>query len=158
MGNSQICVTGLTSGAPCSPPSRTLRAASGGGLQPPLTAAARDAFEVSGRDEETAPFTEPRNFVAEVDLLQDLSGILVFFISPGQPCFQVQRLQPQDDAEGHGELHRRCGNFCGLRHGKARLAGRDSFGLAGAASVGGASTPRLPACRAVVGRRRVTDD
>ena len=95
MGNSQICVTGLTSGAPCSPPSRTLRAASGGGLQPPLTAAARDAFEVSGRDEETAPFTEPRNFVAEVDLLQDLSGILVFLISPGQPCFQVQRLQPQ---------------------------------------------------------------
>ena len=40
--------------APCSPPSSTLRAASGGGLRPCLTAAARVAWKASGRDEETA--------------------------------------------------------------------------------------------------------
>jgi hypothetical protein len=36
--------------APCSPPSRPLRAASGGGLRPVLTAAARDATLSIGRD------------------------------------------------------------------------------------------------------------
>ena len=41
--------------APCSPPSRPLRAASGGGLRPVLTAAARGATANPGRDEETAP-------------------------------------------------------------------------------------------------------
>jgi hypothetical protein len=41
--------------APCSPWSSTLRAASGGGLRPCLTNAARDARTISGRDEETAP-------------------------------------------------------------------------------------------------------
>ncbi|MDR3539233.1 MAG: integrase core domain-containing protein [Acetobacteraceae bacterium] len=46
--------------APCSPPSRTLRAASGGGLRLPvtcgqaLTAAPLGTGEVAGRDEETA--------------------------------------------------------------------------------------------------------
>src|SRR5690348_14245859 len=40
--------------APCSPPSRSLRAAFGGGLRPTLTAAARDADQSAGRDEETA--------------------------------------------------------------------------------------------------------
>src|ERR1700721_2764408 len=40
--------------APCSPPSRSLRAASGGGLRPTLTAAARGARQSAGRDEETA--------------------------------------------------------------------------------------------------------
>jgi len=39
---------------PCSPPSRTLRAADGGGLRPSLTAAARDVTARAGRDEETA--------------------------------------------------------------------------------------------------------
>lgn len=39
---------------PCSPPSSTLRAGSAGGLAPCLTAAARGACKVSGRDEETA--------------------------------------------------------------------------------------------------------
>ena len=41
--------------ASCSPPSRTLRAACGGGLRPSLTAAARAARASAGRDEETAP-------------------------------------------------------------------------------------------------------
>src|SRR6266481_7378234 len=40
--------------APCSPPSRSLRAASGGGLRPTLTAAARGVRQSAGRDEETA--------------------------------------------------------------------------------------------------------
>jgi hypothetical protein len=40
--------------APCSPPSRPLRGASGGGLRPVLTAAARAAVRSSGRDGETA--------------------------------------------------------------------------------------------------------
>jgi hypothetical protein len=43
--------------ASCSPSSRTLRAASGGGLErtrPSLTAAPRDASRRSGRDEKTA--------------------------------------------------------------------------------------------------------
>jgi hypothetical protein len=42
--------------APCSPPSRTLRAAHGGGLggpRPSLTAAPRGAWKCSGRDEKT---------------------------------------------------------------------------------------------------------
>src|ERR1700712_3111858 len=39
--------------APCSPPSRTLRAR--GGLRPSLTAAARGACRTSGRGKETAP-------------------------------------------------------------------------------------------------------
>jgi transposase len=39
---------------PCSPPSRPLRAACGGGLRPVLTAAARGALRKSGRDGETA--------------------------------------------------------------------------------------------------------
>jgi hypothetical protein len=41
--------------APCSPPSRPLRAASGGGLRPALTAAARGAIRNRGRDGETVP-------------------------------------------------------------------------------------------------------
>ncbi len=36
---------------PCSRPSRALRAACGGGLRPPLTAAARGARNHTGRDE-----------------------------------------------------------------------------------------------------------
>ena len=40
--------------ASCSPPSRTLRAAAGGGLRPSLTATARAAQRRSGRDEKTA--------------------------------------------------------------------------------------------------------
>src|SRR5215469_12745680 len=47
--------------APCSPPSRPLRAASGGGLRPVLTAAARGATLTAGRDEETVPPVEQRN-------------------------------------------------------------------------------------------------
>ena len=39
--------------ASCSPPSRTLRAACGGGLRPSLTAAARDAHIASGRGGKT---------------------------------------------------------------------------------------------------------
>ncbi len=39
---------------PCSLPSSTLRAGSAGGLRPCLTATARDTWDVSGRDEETA--------------------------------------------------------------------------------------------------------
>ena len=46
--------------APCLPPSRTLRAASGGGLRPSLTAAAPDARGNPGRDEETAPFNRTK--------------------------------------------------------------------------------------------------
>jgi hypothetical protein len=45
---------------PCSPPSRTLRAAFGGGLWPSLTAAVRGAREMSGRDEETAPLSRTK--------------------------------------------------------------------------------------------------
>ncbi len=41
--------------APCSPPSRPLRAAFGGGLRPVLTAAARGATANPGRDEENGP-------------------------------------------------------------------------------------------------------
>src|SRR5438552_17303618 len=41
--------------APCSPPSRPLRAASGGGLRPALTAAARGAIRNRGQDGETVP-------------------------------------------------------------------------------------------------------
>jgi hypothetical protein len=40
--------------APCSPPSSTLRVGSADGLRPCLTAPARDALELSGRDEEKA--------------------------------------------------------------------------------------------------------
>src|SRR5262249_60728534 len=43
-----------TSRAPCSRSSRPLRAASGGGLRPALTSAARGAPSSRGRDEETA--------------------------------------------------------------------------------------------------------
>jgi hypothetical protein len=46
--------------APCSPPSRTLRAASGGGLRPSLTVAPRGAWGNTGRDEETAPFSRTK--------------------------------------------------------------------------------------------------
>src|ERR1700690_3439434 len=41
--------------APCSPPSRPLRAASGGGLRPALTAAARGGAWDRGRGGETGP-------------------------------------------------------------------------------------------------------
>src|SRR5260370_26253340 len=46
--------------ASCSPPSRTLRAASGGGLWPSLTATVRGALGRSGRDEETAPVSRTK--------------------------------------------------------------------------------------------------
>ena len=54
--------------APCSPPSMTLRAASGGRLRPSLTAAARGALLTPGRDGETAPVsrTEKRYQVGSV--------------------------------------------------------------------------------------------
>ena len=57
--------------APCSPPSRPLRAASGGGLRPVLTAAARGATLSAGRDEETAPSVEPRNCTRYHTILQN---------------------------------------------------------------------------------------
>jgi len=41
--------------APCSPPSSTLRVGCADGLRPCLTAPARDALGLSGRDEETGP-------------------------------------------------------------------------------------------------------
>ena len=47
--------------APCLRPSSPLRAASGGGLRPGSTDAARAAFGKAGRDEETALPTEQRN-------------------------------------------------------------------------------------------------
>src|ERR1700746_3545891 len=50
----------LTRVAPRSPPSRTLRAACGGGLRPSLTAAAPDAQALSGRGEETGPFSRTK--------------------------------------------------------------------------------------------------
>src|ERR1700730_1971715 len=53
--------------APCSPPSRSLRAASGGGLRPTLTAAARGARQSAGRDKETAT---PSNKETEVRALR----------------------------------------------------------------------------------------
>ena len=46
--------------APCSPPSRPLRAACGGGLRPVLTAAVRGVTLNLGRDEETTPRAEQR--------------------------------------------------------------------------------------------------
>ena len=57
--------------APCSPPSRPRRAASGGGLRPVLTAAARGATLTSGRDEETASAIEQRNFARYRIFLQN---------------------------------------------------------------------------------------
>ena len=48
--------------APCSPLSRPRRAASGGGLRPVLTAAARGVTLNLGRDEETAAGVEQRNY------------------------------------------------------------------------------------------------
>ncbi len=42
------------------PPSRTLRAACGGGLRPSLTADPRGALSLSGRDEETASFSRTK--------------------------------------------------------------------------------------------------
>ena len=50
---------------PCSPPSRTLRAAYGGGLRPSWTAAALGASGKLGRDKETASFsrTKKRHWV-----------------------------------------------------------------------------------------------
>jgi hypothetical protein len=57
--------------APCSPPSRPLRAAYGGGLRPVLTAAARGATLIAGRDEETAPSVEQRNCTRYQILLQN---------------------------------------------------------------------------------------
>jgi hypothetical protein len=50
-----------TSLVSCSPPSRPLRAACGGGLRPVLTAAAGAALQESGRDGETGPSVELRN-------------------------------------------------------------------------------------------------
>lgn len=55
--------------APCSPPSRPLRAASGGGPRPVLTAAARGAIPNPGRDEETAPSGRTKKRLWLVDLL-----------------------------------------------------------------------------------------
>jgi hypothetical protein len=57
--------------APCSPPSRPLRAACGGGLRPVLTAAVRGVTLNLGRDEETAPRVEQRNYARCQTLLQN---------------------------------------------------------------------------------------
>ena len=56
---------------PCSPPSRPLRAASGGGLRLVLTSAARGLTLNSGRDEETASLVEQRNSTRYQTLLQN---------------------------------------------------------------------------------------
>jgi len=57
--------------APCSPPSRPLRAASGGGLWPVLTVAVRGVTLNLGRDEETAPGVEQRNYARCQTFLQN---------------------------------------------------------------------------------------
>ena len=57
--------------APCSPPSRPLRAAFGGGLRPVLTAAVRGATLSAGRDEETVPSVEQRNCTRYRTFLQN---------------------------------------------------------------------------------------
>jgi hypothetical protein len=57
--------------APCSPLSRPLRAASGGGLRPVLTAAVRGVTLDLGRDEETAPPVEQRNYARCQTYLQN---------------------------------------------------------------------------------------
>jgi len=57
--------------APCSPLSRPLRAASGGGLRPVLTAAVRGVTLDLGRDEETAPPVEQRNYARCQTFLQN---------------------------------------------------------------------------------------
>src|SRR5215831_18871048 len=57
--------------APCSPLSRPLRAASGGGLRPVLTAAVRGVTLDLGRDEETAPPVEQRNYACCQTYLQN---------------------------------------------------------------------------------------
>ena len=59
--------------APCSPPSRPLRAAGGGGLRPVLTAAVRGVTLNLGRDEETTPRVEQRNYARLPDLFAEFS-------------------------------------------------------------------------------------
>src|ERR1700753_2234301 len=53
-------VPALTRMVPRSPPSRTLRAACGGGLRPSLTAPTPDTHALSGRGEETAPISRTK--------------------------------------------------------------------------------------------------
>ncbi len=62
--------------APCSRPSMPLRAASGGGRRPALTAPARGAFQKSGRDEET-PFSRTKKHPCSYGsaILQNLTHI-----------------------------------------------------------------------------------
>ena len=59
--------------APCSPPSRPLRAAYGGGLRPVLTAAVRGVTLNLGRDEETAPKGRTKKLRSLPDLFAELS-------------------------------------------------------------------------------------
>ena len=67
--------------APCAPPSRPLRAASGGGVRPVLTAAARGATLNAGRDEETAPSVEQRNCTRYLIILQNFSDTTTEFLT-----------------------------------------------------------------------------
>src|ERR1700742_2870179 len=53
-------VPALTRMVPRSPPSRTRRAACGGGLRPSLTAPTPDTHALSGRGEETAPISRTK--------------------------------------------------------------------------------------------------
>ena len=73
--------------APCSPPSRPLRAACGGGLRPVLTAAARGATLSLGRDEETVPSVEQRNCTRYRTFLQNFPDtteyLLIFRVNFG---------------------------------------------------------------------------
>ena len=60
--------------APCSPPSRTLRAGCAGRLRQSLTAVPRGAATISGRDEET-PLSRTRkhHFATATTILQTLT-------------------------------------------------------------------------------------
>ena len=60
--------------APCSPPSRPLRAACGGGLRPVLTAAVRGGTLNLGRDEETTPGSNKETTLAARPFLQTQLG------------------------------------------------------------------------------------
>jgi len=79
--------------APCSPPSRPLRAASGGGLWPVLTVAVRGVTLNLGRDEETAPGVEQRNYARCQTFLQNSPDA-----TKAPPFHGARRQQPFRDA------------------------------------------------------------
>jgi hypothetical protein len=69
---------------PCSPPSRTLRAACGGGLRPSLTAPTPDTHALSGRGEETAPIsrTKKHHRLKPKQLLHSLTDATFLVTTP----------------------------------------------------------------------------